>query len=97
MGVLSVDATFTVDAAIIPWNVPVSGQYMFYGIGEFGGGCLSLESLPNGKGEEDESNWLTIDQLTSPGRLIRYLVSGEKVRLILNDSTNSDIKAGIRQ
>ena len=93
MGVLSIDKNYTVDGSTEAWNVPVSGNYMFYGVGEFGGGCLSLESLPNGLGVD----WFTIDQITKPGRLIRYLVSGEKVRLKLTASTTPDLNAGIRQ
>ena len=93
MGVLRVDNTFTVDGDGEPWNVPVSNQYMFYAVGDFGAGCLSLESSPNGDGV----NWFTVDQLTAPGRLIRYLVSGEKVRLSLVGSFGADVKAGIRQ
>ena len=93
MGVLSIDKNYTVDGSTEAWNVPVSGNYMFYGVGGFGGGCLSLESLPNGLGVD----WFTIDQLTKPGRLIRYLVSGEKVRLKLTASTTPDLNAGIRQ
>ncbi len=93
MGVLSIDHNFAVDGSSESWNVPVSNQYMFYAVGDFGNGCLSLESLPNGLGDD----WFTVDQLTKPGRLIRYLVSGEKVRLRLINATNPDVNAGIRQ
>ena len=93
MGVLSIDHNFTIDGSSDAWNVPVSGQYMFYAVGTFGGGCLSLESLPNGVGDD----WFTVDQLTNAGRLIRYLVSGERVRLKLINSTSPDVNAGIRQ
>lgn len=93
MGVLSIDHNFTADGNSESWNVPVSNQYMFYAVGDFEGGCLSLESLPNGSG----SNWFTVDQITAPGRLIRYLVSGEKVRLTLTGSTSPNVDAGIRQ
>lgn len=93
MGVLSIDSNFVADDNSESWNVPVSGKYMFYAVGDFGGGCLSLESLPNGSG----ADWFTVDQLTKPGRLIRYLVSGEKVRLKLTDSTSPNVNTGIRQ
>jgi hypothetical protein len=93
MGVLSFDNNFTADSDGDPWNVPVSNKYLFYAVGDFGGGCLSLESLPNGSGND----WFTVDQLTKPGRLIRYLVNGERVRLRLTGSTNPDVNAGIRQ
>lgn len=93
MGVLRFDNDFTADEAGKPWNVPVSSKYLFYGVGDFGGGCVSLESLPNGLGND----WLTVEQLTKPGRLIRYLVSGEKVRLTLTNSTSPNVNAGIRQ
>ena len=93
MGVLSIDHNFVADGSSNTWNVPVSNKYMFYAVGDFGGGCLSLESLPNGLGDD----WFTVDQLTKPGRLIRYLVSGEKVRLRLSAATNPNVEAGIRQ
>lgn len=92
MSVLSVDQDFTADDVSKKYNIPVSEKYMFYATGTFGGGCLSLEASP-----DDGVNWFTVDQLTSPGRLIRYLVNGEKVRLTLSKSTNPDITAGIRQ
>jgi hypothetical protein len=92
MGVLSVDDTFAADGPSEPWNVPVSGEYMFYAVGEFGGGCIELEASPN-----NGVNWFTVDQLTEPGRLIRYLVSGEKVRLCLSGATAPDVTTGLRQ
>lgn len=92
MSVLTVDHNFTDDGVSRTSNVPVSIEYMFFATGTFGGGCLSLEASP-----DEGVNWFTVDQLTSPGRLIRYLVSGEKVRLILTDSNNPNINTGIRQ
>lgn len=92
MGVLSVDHTFTGDEASKSHNVPVSEKYMFYATGTFGGGCLSLEASP-----DNGSTWFTVDQLTAPGRLIRYLVSGEKVRISLEASASPNIISGIRQ
>jgi len=94
MGVLSIQHSFTADGESKPYNVPVSGNYMFYatGTGTFGGGCLSLEASPDGG-----ANWFTVEKLAAPGRLIRYLVSGETVRLRLCDSTTPNITAGIRQ
>ena len=92
MSVLSVDHNFTEDGISKDWNVPVSEKYMFYATGTFGGGCLSLEASP-----DNGDNWFTVDQLTEPGRLIRYLVSGEKVRLSVDGSASPDITAGIRQ
>lgn len=91
-GVLTVDHNFTVDENSKPYNVPVSGEYMFFATGTFGGGVLSLEATPEGTTEP-----FTVDQLNGAGRLIRYLVSGEKVRLCLDGATNPDINAGIRQ
>ena len=92
MSVLSVDHTFAEDDESKSYNVPVSEKYMFYATGTFGGGCLSLEASPDGG-----INWFTVDQLTAPGRLIRYLVSGEKIRLSVARSTSPNIIAGIRQ
>ena len=94
MGVLSIQHSFTADGESKPYNVPVSGNYMFYATGTdtFGGGCLSLEASPDGG-----VNWFTVDQLTAPGRLIRYLVSGEKVRFKLTGSTAPTITTVIRQ
>ena len=92
MGVLSIDKNYTVDGSTEAWNVPVSNNYMFYGVGTFGGGCLSLEASP-----DNGVTWFTVDQLTKPGRLIRYLVNGEKVRLKLLNSTTPNVTAGIRQ
>lgn len=91
MGVLSFDINLTEDGESRSWNVPVSGEYMFFAVGTFGDGCLNLEASPDGV------NWFTVDQLNAPGRLIRYLVSGEKVRLSLKGSTSPDIDAGMRQ
>lgn len=92
MGVLNVDHDFIEDDISKASNVPVSGNYMFYVTGTFGGGCLSLEASP-----DNGVNWFTVDQLTSPGRLIRYLVSGEKIRLTLSEATSPSLSAGIRQ
>lgn len=92
MGVLSIDQNFTEDEVSKSYNVPVSGKYMFYATGTFGGGCLSLEASP-----DNGVNWFTVDQLTAPGRLIRYLVSGEKVRLSIVNSTTPNMNSGIRQ
>ena len=92
MGVLSVDHNFTVDENSKDYNVPVSGEYMFFATGVFGNGMLTLETTPD-KGV----NWFTVDQLSGAGRLIRYLVSGERVRLCLGGATSPDINAGIRQ
>tara|TARA_R110002096_G_scaffold171144_2_gene343855 strand:- start:38 stop:316 length:279 start_codon:yes stop_codon:yes gene_type:complete len=92
MGVLNVDHTFSGDGTSKSYNVPVSDNYMFYAVGGFGGGILSLESSP-----DNESNWFTVEQLSEPGRLIRYLVSGERIRLKLVGSNNPSIVTGIRQ
>ena len=92
MSVLTVNHTFTSDESSRLSNVPLSIDYMFFATGDFGGGCLELEASPDGG-----VNWFTVDALTCPGRLIRYLVSGEKVRLTLSASTNPSINTGIRQ
>lgn len=92
MSVLTVDHTFTADGESKISNVPISIEYMFFAVGDFGGGCLSLEASP-----DSGVNWFTVDQLTGPGRLIRYLVSGEKVRVSLVDATSPTVTAGIRQ
>lgn len=92
MSVLTVDHNFDADESSKLSNVPLSIDYMFFATGSFGGGCLSLEASP-----DNGLNWFTVDQLTKPGRLIRYLVSGEKVRLILSGANTPNINAGIRQ
>ena len=92
MSVLDLTFDITGDGPTEDHNVPVSTKYMFFASGEFGGGCLSLQALPS-----NGAKWFTVDQLTGPGRLIRYLVDGERVRLILEGSTDANINAGIRQ
>ena len=92
MSVLTVDHSFIADGESLISNVPLSIDYMFFATGTFGGGCLSLEASP-----DNGVTWFTVDQLTAPGRLIRYLVSGEKVRLKLEESTAASVSVGIRQ
>ena len=92
MSVLTVDHNFSADGVNDFRNVPLSIDYMFFATGLFGGGCLSLEASP-----DNGITWFTVDQLTSPGRLIRYLVSGEKVRLSLSGAESPNIDTGIRQ
>tara|TARA_R110002126_G_scaffold13689_5_gene58939 strand:- start:1376 stop:1654 length:279 start_codon:yes stop_codon:yes gene_type:complete len=92
MSVLTVDHNFATNESSRLSNVPLSIEYMFFATGDFGGGCLELEASP-----DNGVTWFTVDALTCPGRLIRYLVSGEKVKLTLLASTNPNINAGIRQ
>jgi len=92
VSVLTVDHLFVADGVNIISNVPLSIEYMFFATGTFGGGTLSLEASP-----DNGASWFTVDQLTAPGRLIRYLVSGEKVRLKLEESVAANINVGIRQ
>lgn len=92
MSVLSLDFSITSNTSTKVCNVPVSTKYMFFAVGSFDGGCLSLEASP-----DNGVNWFTVDQLLSAGRLIRYLVDGEKVRISLTGSTAPNISAGIRQ
>ena len=92
MGVLNVDFTLSTDGASADWNVPVSANYMFYAVGTFGGGTLSLECSPDGG-----TTWFTVDHLVEAGRLIRYLVSGETVRVSLVGATTPNISTGLRQ
>ena len=92
MSVLTVDHSFSINESSKISNVPVSIEYMFFATGDFDNGCLSLEASP-----DNGVNWFTVDQLTGAGRLIRYLVSGEKVRLTLTGATNPSINTGIRQ
>ena len=92
MGVLSVDHTYTDDEESKISNVPISGKYMFFVTGDLGGGVISLEASPDGG-----VNWFTVDTLNGAGRIIRYLVSGEKVKVTLCDATSPDCSAGIRQ
>lgn len=92
MGVLVVDNNFVADGESASKNIPVSGEYMFFATGIFGGGTLSLEASP-----DNGANWFTVDQLSEAGRLIRYLVSGERIRLCLDGATAPNINSGIRQ
>lgn len=92
MSVINLDFNLIADGITTVNNVPVSSDYMFYAIGDFDGGTLSLEASP-----DDGVSWLTVDQLTAEGRLIRYLVSGEKLRISLSGSTSPTITTGIRQ
>ena len=91
MSVLSVEQQFDDNGESKAWNIPVSEKYMFYATGDFKGGTLALEASPDGL------TWFTVDILLSPGRLINYLVSGEKVRLKLTAATAPNITTGIRQ
>lgn len=92
MSVLNIDFNLTSNVSTKPSNVPVSEKYMFFATGNFDGGCLSLEASP-----DNGVNWFTVEQLTKPGRLIRYLVSGEKIRLSLLGATAPNINTGVRQ
>ena len=92
MSVLDLTFNITVNGAARDNNIPVSTNYMFFAVGDFSGGCLSLETSPN-----NGADWFTVDQLTGPGRLIRYLVDGERVRLSMVGATSPNISAGIRQ
>jgi len=92
VSVLNVDYSFSADGDGKEYNVPVSAKYMFFATGTFSSGCLSLEASP-----DNGVNWFTVDQLSSPGRLIRYLVSGERVRVSLSDAITPTIDAGLRQ
>jgi len=92
MGVLIVDHSFSDNGTNSFSNVPLSTDYMFFATGSFGGGTLALEASP-----DNGVTWFTVEKLTLPGRLIRYLVSGEKVRLNLCNSIGASIEAGLRQ
>ena len=92
MSVLTVDHSFLVDESSKVSNVPLSIEYMFFATGDFGGGTLSLESSP-----DNGVTWFTVDTLNGAGRLIRYLVSGEKVKLTLCDAVSPNCAAGLRQ
>lgn len=92
MSVLNIDFNLVTDGETKSYNVPVSEDYMFYAVGAFGGGVLSLEASP-----DNGVNWFTVDQLSEAGRLIRYLVSGEKIRICLEGATSPNITTGVRQ
>jgi hypothetical protein len=92
VSVLNKDYVITVDGSTDSHNIPLSIDYMFYVVGDLGGGILSLEASPN-----NGVNWFTVESVGVPARLIRYLVSGEKVRLTLEGATNPNITTGIRQ
>ena len=92
MGVINKTFALTANGSTDKHNVPVSSEYMFYGVGGFGGGTLQLEASP-----DNGINWFTVETLTKPGRLIRYLVGGEKIRITLSGATGATITTGLRQ
>ena len=93
MSVLTVDHTFLTEESSHFSNVPLSIDYMFFVTGDLGGGTLVLEASP-----DNGVNWFTVDTLSGAGRLIRYLVSGEKIKLTLCDTvTTPNCSAGVRQ
>ena len=92
MSVLTVDHDFTANGSSKLSNVPLSIDYMFFATGDFGGGTIALEASP-----DNGVTWFTVDKLSGPGRLIRYLVSGEKVKLTLCNAVNPNCSVGIRQ
>lgn len=92
MGVVDKEYGLSANGSTGNHNIPVSGDYMFYGVGTFGGGTLILEASPD-KGV----SWFTVDVLYESGRLIRYLVSGEIIRISLSGATAPSITTGIRQ
>ena len=92
MGVLTVNHSFIADGESKESNVPLSTEYMFFVTGNLGGGTLSLEASP-----DNGITWFTVDRLTSAGRLIRYLVSGEIIKLVLCDAVDPVCSAGVRQ
>ena len=92
MSVLTVNHTFATNESSRLSNVPLSIEYMFFATGDFGGGTMALEASP-----DNGVTWFTVDKLGGPGRLIRYLVSGEKVKLTLCNAVNPNCSAGIRQ
>ena len=92
MSVLNLDFNLLADGSTKVCNTPLSSSYMFFAVGDFGGGTICLEASP-----DNGANWFTVDQLTKPGRLIRYLVSGEFIRITLAASTSPNINTGLRQ
>lgn len=92
MSVLTVDHNFGADGVSKKSNVPLSIEYMFFATGDFGGGTLSLEASP-----DDGVTWFTVEQLSKPGRLIRYLVSGERVQFCLSGANTPNVNVGLRQ
>lgn len=92
MSVLDLTFALTGDQSTKICNIPLSTNYMFFGVGDFGGGILSLESSP-----DLGVTWLTVDEMLENGRVIRYLSSGEKVRITLLGATSPSISVGIRQ
>ena len=91
MPVLDVTFGLEADGTTITSNIPVSNDYVFYATGGFGGGTVSLEASP-----DRGVTWLTVEQLSNNGRLVRYLGAGEIVRMSLTDSTDPDVTTGIR-
>lgn len=92
MSVLTIEETFTDNGTTKTSNVPLSIDYMFYAVGTFNGAKVSLEASP-----DNGVNWFTVEEFSAAGRLIRYLVSGERIRIIVTGANNPNITTGIRQ
>lgn len=92
MSVLSINYTLSANGETKEYNVPVSTDYMFYASGTFGAGALTLEASP-----DNGVTWFAVERLTNSGRVIRYLVSGEKVRICLTGAISPNLSFGIRQ
>ena len=92
MSVLNLDfIPLTEDGETKVCNIPISGNYVFFAVGNFGGGIMAIEVSPN------NTDWFQVNELSAPGRLIQWLSSGEKLRVSLVGSSSPNIQAGIRQ
>jgi hypothetical protein len=91
MGVITRDFTqLTADGSSGEQNIPVSGDYLFFVTGTFGGGTVTLEASPNG------STWYSVASATVASRTKVFLGTGETVRVTVAGSTTPTIDAGLR-
>ena len=92
MGVITRDFTqLTADGSSGEQNIPVSGDYLFFASGTWGGGTLTLEASPDGGGR-----WFSVATLTADGRSKVFIGTGEVARITMSGSTTPTIDAGLR-
>ena len=92
MSVINIDfLPITEDGESKVCNIPITGNHVFFAVGNFGGGIMAIEVSPN------NVDWFQVNELSAPGRLVQWLSSGEMLRVSLVGSTNPNIQSGIRQ
>jgi hypothetical protein len=72
-------------------NVPLSGDYLFFATGTFGGGTVTLEASP-----DSGTTWYEIATATVKSRTKVFLGTGEIVRVTLSGATAPALDSGLR-